>query len=240
MKKLLLIFILILPAIKAGLIIESFQVPSSIQEGDTFETSIILRNTGHGTIGTDLSPIIATLSSAENCIINSAKIVGTLDSGESKVVSWIVTAPTAGECHLAVSASASGTYASDSRSVIVSPGQENSSSSSQSSGGGGGAGSSGGTATGGGAGGKATTSLEPGSVPEETVIEEILLTTTTIIGVPDKTEDIQNSSNDFVILFLFYFLIAISVGAAFFIVLLFRKWNIQARIGKRKKSRTSA
>ena len=239
MKKLLLLFILILPTVKAGLIIESFQLPSSVQEGDTFETSILLRNTGSGTIGTDLSPIIATLSSAENCIINSAKIVGVLDSGELKDVSWIVTAPTVGGCQLAVSVSASETYASESRNVIVSPSQENFSSSSQSSGGSGGSGSGGAAGgVGGGAGreGAPATTLEPGSVPEESgAVEEIPITTTTLIGVSDKVSVIQDSSYDFFILFLFYFLISISIGAAIFIILLFRKWNIQTGISKKKK-----
>ena len=183
MKKILLILflsILILPMARASLIIEAFQIPSNVQEGDTFETSVTLKNTGPETIGSSLSPVIATLSSVENCIINSAKIVGILNPGETKDVSWVVTAPTAGGCQIAISVSASGVYASDSKSVTVSSDQE-SSTSGGSSGSGGGAASGGGTAggAGGGAGGSAetATTLEPGSVPEENEIEETTQTT---------------------------------------------------------------
>lgn len=170
MKKILLLFVLILPIVKAALVVESFEIPNNIEEGDTFDVSLALKNTGTEPIGTTLSPLIATLSSAENCIINTAKIVGILNPAETKNVKWVVTAPIAGSCQLTASMSAPGTYTSEGKSVVISSSQEtsSSSSSSSSSSAGGGADGAGGA---GGSGGQ-TTTLEPGSVPEEQVKEE--------------------------------------------------------------------
>ena len=243
MKKLLILFlfVLILPITRAALVIESFQIPSSIEEGDTFQTSLTLRNTGPETIGTSLSPIIATLSSNENCIINSAKIVGVMNPDESKSISWVVTAPTAGGCPIAVSVSDSETYVTEIKSITVLPDQGTQSGGGSPDSGLGeasGGGAAGG-ATGGGSAGTATT-LEPGSISEESeAVEEILITTTMLIEVY-KLGAIQNSSNDFVVMFLFYFLILISIGASIFIILTFHKWNVQGGITKKRKTKTSA
>ncbi len=115
------IILLALVGMAQSLSIESITVPQSVKEGESFEFSASIRNTGSQAAGSDLTPIIATLVSSKNCIINSAKIIGKLAPGESKPVSWIVTAPSAGTCSLSVSASiSSATYAADSRTVSIS------------------------------------------------------------------------------------------------------------------------
>jgi hypothetical protein len=119
MKKTFFILILICGiAFAQSLSVENIIYPQTVNEGDTFDVSADIRNFGSEPAGTSTDPLIARLFSESNCIINSAKIIWTLQPGESKNVRWVVTAPSYGICTLTVAAeNFTKTYASE--SVIV-------------------------------------------------------------------------------------------------------------------------
>ena len=173
----LIIFLLLIPAAFAQSLTISVDTPQNVEIGDTFTVDLTIRNTGSETVGTDLSPVIATLVSTSNCIINSAKIVGIIAPGESKHVSWVVTAPVADTCTLSVLVgSLFETYARESRTVNIGslPAQASGASSAQGAQDGqGGQSGQGSTQVASNASTVRTSpTLEPGSVPEPTAAVE--------------------------------------------------------------------
>ncbi len=81
----------------------SIDAPQNVETGSTFTLTADVANDYGAAAGSDTSPLIATLLSSNNCIINSAKILGTFHAGEIKQASWVITAPGAGVCVFSVS-----------------------------------------------------------------------------------------------------------------------------------------
>jgi len=185
--KLLIILLLSALAFAQSLAI-SIDAPQIVEVGETFTISADIKNIGSTPVGTDTSPVIATVVSTNNCIINSAKIIGIIAPGETKYVSWVVTAPSSGICVLTVSAGTfSETYARESRTVNVgSPIQQ--AGSGQGSGAIGIANESSAKTT---ESSAKTIPLEPGSVPEESPI----ITETTEESPKERTTEKTEALN---------------------------------------------